>query len=88
VKAMYKVGDGLRLKKDVTFTRTFPQSGRNKDGTVGEADKTLRGAGDEAKVYKIYETSASKAQASYDLDFGDFRIHLKETELLELFDAD
>lgn len=87
MKARFKVNDEFRLKKDQTFTRAFPMGGYNKDGSVGEVDKAPRRAGSMAKVSQIYETSVDAAEPSYDVDFGDFKVHLLETKLRELFDA-
>jgi hypothetical protein len=87
MKAKFKVNDEFRLKKDETFTRTFPMGGYNKDGSVGEVDNARRRVGSVAKVSQIYETSVGTAESSYDVDFGDLKIHLSETKLLELFDA-
>lgn len=87
MKAKFKVDDEFELKKDQTFTRAFPMGGYNKDGSVGEVDKAPRRAGSMSKVSKIYETSVDTAEPSYDVDFGDLKVHLSETELSELFDA-
>jgi hypothetical protein len=87
MKAKFSVNNEFRLKKDQTFPRVFPKRGHNKDGSVGELDQARRRAGALAKVSKIYETLVDRDQASYDVDFGDLKVHLLETELLELFDA-
>jgi hypothetical protein len=84
MKAKFSVNDEFRLKKDQTFPRAFPTGSYNKDE---ERDKAHRKAGNVAKICKIYETLADRGQASYDVDFGDLRVHLWETELIELFDA-
>jgi hypothetical protein len=87
MKAKFKVTDEFRLKKDQTFTRAFPMGGYNKDGAVGEVDKARRRAGSIATVSQIYETSVDVAEPSYDVDFGDFKVHVSETTLRELFDT-
>jgi hypothetical protein len=87
MKANFEVNSEFRLKKDQTFTRAFPMGGYNKDGSVGEVDKAPRRAGSMAKVSKVYETSVHTAEPSYDVDFGDLKVHLSETKLRELFDA-
>jgi hypothetical protein len=86
MEAKFKVNDQFRLKENHTFTRSFPMGGYNKDGTVGEGDKEHRRAGSTGKASAIYEAPGRKAEASYDVDFGDFKVHLAETKLLELFD--
>jgi hypothetical protein len=44
-------------------------------------------AGSRAKVSQIYEAAVDTAEPSYDVEFGDFKVHLSETKLLELFDV-
>ena len=86
MKAKFKVADAFRLKKDETFTRSFPMGGFNKDGSVNEGDKERRRAGSTAKVSEIHETTVAWDEPWYHLDFGEFQVHLQETKLLELFD--
>lgn len=86
MKAKFSVNDEFRLKKDHTFTRAFPMGGYSKDGSVGEVDKAHRKAGSMGKVSQIHETLVDTAEPWYDVDFGDFKVHLLETRLLELFE--
>lgn len=87
MKAKFKLDDEFRLKADHTFTRSFPMGGYNKDGTVGEIDQQPRRAGSTARISEINETSVDRAEPWYNLDFGEFQVHLTETKLLELFEA-
>jgi hypothetical protein len=86
MKAKFRVADEFRLKKDQTFSRTFPMSGYRKDGSVGEVDKAQRRAGSIATISQIHETSVTRAEASYGVDFGNLQVHLSETQLRELFE--
>ncbi len=87
MKAKFGINDKLKLKKDRTFTRTFPMAGYSKNRSVGEIDKVHMRAGSVANVFKIYETSVGAAKPSYDVDFGELKVHLSEKELLEPVDT-
>ncbi len=88
MKAKFKVKDEFRLKKDMNFTRSFPPTGLE-PGQLSHnlKDKANKRAGSVATVCEIYDVPAtSRAKVTYSLDFGNFRLSLKEQELLELFE--
>jgi hypothetical protein len=89
MKARFKVGDELALMKERSFTRAFPHS-RNSDGSVGATDIARVRAGELAKIYQVHESRVERVEAWYDLEFegrdAELKIHLKETEMLELFE--
>jgi hypothetical protein len=87
MKAKFKVNDEFRLRKDETFTRSFPLGGYNADGSVRDIDKTNKSAGSLASVYEIHDSPViDSGQVWYFLDFGDLKINLNELKLLELFE--
>jgi hypothetical protein len=78
-KTKFKVNDTFRLKEDHTFKQMF---------SIGEGGKEHRKAGSTARVSVVYDVIKGSAEASYQLDFGDFAVpSLKESKLLELFEA-
>ena len=90
MKAKYKVTDDFTLKKDHTFTRSFPRGGFNHDGSVREIDKEHKRAGSIGRVCEVHDSpDIEKGQVWYLLDFGEshgVKISLSENQLLELFD--
>jgi hypothetical protein len=87
MKAKFKVNDEFRLKKDETFTRSFPLGGYGEGGSVRDIDKADKRAGDLATVYEIHDSPAiDRGEVWYLLDFGDLQLNLNEQKLLELFE--
>jgi hypothetical protein len=58
MKAKFKVKDEFRLRKDETFTRSFPLGGYNTEGSVRDIDKANERAGSVATVYEIHDQSS------------------------------
>lgn len=58
MKAKFKVNDEFRLRKDETFTRSFPLGGYNPDGSVRDIDKDNKKAGSLATVYEVHDRPA------------------------------
>ena len=87
MKAQFKMKDEFKLRKDETFTRSFPLGGYSKDGSVSDIDKAHRKAGSVAIVYEIHDSPAiDMGEVWYLLDFGDLKVNLNEQKLLELFE--
>jgi hypothetical protein len=87
MKAKFKVKDEFRLRKDETFTRSFPLGGYNPEGSVRDIDKANLSAGSVANVYEIHDSPAiDRGEVWYLLDFGDLKVNLNEQKLLELFE--
>jgi|NGEPerStandDraft_6_1074524.scaffolds.fasta_scaffold270964_2 hypothetical protein len=87
MKAKFKVNDEFRLRKDETFTRSFPLGGYNPEGSVRDIDKANKTAGSVATVYEIHDSPAiDRGEVWYLLDFGDLKVNLNEQKLLELFE--
>lgn len=88
MKAKFSVDDEFRLRKDATFTRSFPLGGYKRDGSVGDIDKADKRAGIVAIVRNIHDSpEIERGEVWYFLDFGDLKINLKEEKLLDLFEA-
>lgn len=87
MKAKFKVNDKFKLRKDETFTRSFPLGGYTPDGSVREIDKASKGAGCVATVHEIHDSPAiDRGEVWYLLDFDDLKLNLDEQKLLELFE--
>jgi hypothetical protein len=87
VKAKFNVKDEFRLRKDETFTRSFPLGGYNPEGSVRDIDKANKRAGSVATVYEIHDSPAiDRGEVWYLLDFDDLKLNLNEQKLLELFE--
>lgn len=87
MKAKFKANDEFRLRKDETFTRSFPLGGYNAEGSVCDIDKANNRAGCLATIYEIHDSPAiDRGEVWYFLDFGDLKVNLNEQKLLELFE--
>lgn len=87
MKAKFKVTDEFKLRKDESFTRSFPLGGYSPDGSVRDIDKANKRAGSVATAYEIHDsTEIDMGEVWYLLDFGDLNVNLNEQKLLELFE--
>lgn len=87
MKAKFQVKDEFRLRKDETFTRSFPLGGYGPEGSVRDIDKANKSAGSVAAVYEIHDSPViDGGEVWYLLDFGDLKVNLNEQKLLELFE--
>jgi hypothetical protein len=87
LKARFKVGDKFKLKKEETFTRSFPLGGYSADGAVRDIDKANKKGGSVATAYEIHDSPAlDRGEVWYLLDFGSLKVNLNEQKLLELFE--
>jgi hypothetical protein len=57
---------------------------------VGEIDIAKVRAGGLAKIYEVHESPVERVEPRYGLEFTghdeELKVHLKETEMLKLFD--
>jgi len=56
MKAKFKVNDEFRLRKDETFTRSFPLGGCTREGSVRDIHKEYKRAGSVATLYEIHDS--------------------------------
>ena len=76
--AQFNVGNRLGLKRDATFTRSFPMGGYKPDSDVAEYDKYRMQAGPQATVTEVHESAIPGANVWYlvQVEPGDRRVSL------------
>ena len=60
MEAKFKLDDKFKLKTAQTFTRCFPMSGYNQDGSVGEGDKVHIRGGTIGTIADIHDSPGAR----------------------------